>query len=58
MATMICSICGRAGIYWKNLTAIFGAYTYCPNCGGTNCQRPEPLYPDADEMEDIEKGEK
>jgi hypothetical protein len=38
MATMICSICGKYGIYWKNLSGL-SPYTYCPNCGNTNCQR-------------------
>jgi hypothetical protein len=40
MSTMICGNCGRYGIYWKNLTGL-SPYTSCPNCGGTNCQKPE-----------------
>jgi hypothetical protein len=40
MSTMICGNCGRYGIYWKNLGGL-QPYTYCPNCNGTNCQKPE-----------------
>jgi hypothetical protein len=40
MSTMVCGNCGRYGIYWKNLSGL-SPYTYCPNCGGTNCQTPE-----------------
>jgi hypothetical protein len=40
MAHMICSNCGRPGIYWKDITKL-SAYTYCPHCQGTNCQVPE-----------------
>jgi hypothetical protein len=37
---MVCETCGRSGIYWKNLGGM-SPYTYCPNCGGINCQEPE-----------------
>jgi hypothetical protein len=37
--TMICSICGRAGIRWMGpLSAL--THTECPHCGNQNCQRP------------------
>lgn len=49
--SMICSLCGRAGIRWmgpcSNLT-----HTECPHCGGINCQRAEVL--DEDEDVDVE----
>jgi len=41
---MICSNCGKAGIYWKNLggpRVLSPPYTYCPHCGGKNCQKFE-----------------
>jgi hypothetical protein len=41
MGSMVCSICGYHGIYWKNLGGL-QSYTYCPTCGNTNCQMPEP----------------
>jgi hypothetical protein len=48
--TMICSLCDRYGIRWVgpfgNLTG-----TECPHCGGTNCQKPEPIIDDDDEGE-------
>jgi len=40
MSTMVCGRCGRTGIYWKDLTGL-SPYTYCPNCGGYDCQEPE-----------------
>jgi len=40
MSTMICSICGMSGIYWKDITKV-SPYTYCPNCRNVNCQEPE-----------------
>uniref|UniRef100_A0A6M3KD68 Uncharacterized protein n=1 Tax=viral metagenome TaxID=1070528 RepID=A0A6M3KD68_9ZZZZ len=48
MTMMVCSICGRYDIYWKNLTGL-SPYTYCPNCGGTNCQIPEPQQEEEEE---------
>ncbi len=54
MSTMICNNCGQYGIYWKNLTGIH-PFTYCPNCGGTNCQRlppPELIEEEIDEEEE------
>jgi hypothetical protein len=40
---MKCSICGKYGIYWKNLHKVMWNqhYTYCPHCENTNCQEPE-----------------
>jgi hypothetical protein len=51
--TMICSLCHQRGIYWKNLTGLV-PYTYCPNCGETNCQEPEPYRQEENEEEDAE----
>lgn len=49
---MICSRCGKAGIYWENLTGM--AYTYCPNCGGRNCQQQEEQVEEQEEeVEDV-----
>ena len=40
MGTLVCSKCGKTGLYWKNLAGIlYPPYTYCPHCGGTNCQQ-------------------
>lgn len=50
MSTMICDCCGQTGIYWKNLTGL-SPYTYCPNCGNTNCQKPEPRQEEPDDEE-------
>jgi len=42
MSQMICGNCGKYGIYWKNLASQYDApSTYCPHCGGTNCQKME-----------------
>jgi len=40
MSQMICSICHRYGIYWKNLGGL-APYTFCPRCNNTKCQQPE-----------------
>ena len=40
MATMVCGLCGRMGIYWADLGGL-SPYTRCPHCGGRNCQRPK-----------------
>ena len=40
MSTMYCAKCHLIGIYWKNLGGI-NEYTFCPNCGGVNCQQVE-----------------
>lgn len=49
---MICERCGRAGIRWVgpwgNLTG-----TECPHCGGTNCQAPDPLREDDEDLQDL-----
>lgn len=42
MAQMFCSRCHRYGIYWKNLGGM-NQHTYCPHCGGVNCQEMETL---------------
>ena len=51
--SMRCSICGKYGIYWKNLhtvdRAIESHYTYCPHCENTNCQEDEDEKGDGDE---------
>lgn len=47
MGTMVCSKCGKTGIYWKNLgnpRVLSPPYTYCPHCGGRNCQQIEEAY--------------
>lgn len=56
MTTMVCSNCGRTGIYWKNLTGL--PWTYCPHCEGTNCQRPllEPNVFDEEEEDNDNEG--
>jgi len=46
MATMICSNCGRAGIYWKNLCGL-SPWTFCPNCN--SAQPPMPEEPEEEE---------
>ena len=33
MTDMICSLCGRLGIYWRG-NLIDNPSTYCPHCGG------------------------
>jgi hypothetical protein len=52
MSTMVCERCNCAGIYWASLG--LDAYTYCPTCGGRNCQRanPEPDVDDEDGADD------
>jgi hypothetical protein len=45
---MVCVICGNFGIYWKNLSSL-SAYTYCPHCKNTNCQKPEVEYEEEEE---------
>ncbi|MFY3535551.1 hypothetical protein [Achromobacter denitrificans] len=49
---MICERCGRAGIRWmgpfSNLT-----HTECPHCGGTNCQMPDGLREDDEDVQDL-----
>jgi hypothetical protein len=39
---MICSVCGKLGIYWKNLAGP-SPYTYCPDCGRSVPPVPEEL---------------
>lgn len=36
MTDMRCARCGQFGIHWRDLTT--SPWTYCPHCGGTNCQ--------------------
>ena len=50
MSTMICA-CGKAGIYWKNLTGL-QPYTYCPHCGGTNCQVADEQESESDNQDE------
>ena len=50
MTQMICR-CGRLGIYWKDLAGL-SPYTYCPHCGGFNCQQPEEPEPEEEEPQD------
>lgn len=49
---MICERCGRTGIRWVgpwgNLTG-----TECPHCGGTNCQAPDALREDDEDLQDL-----
>ena len=42
MGEMYCSKCYRFGIYWKNLGGM-NQHTYCPHCGGINCQQVEEI---------------
>ena len=52
MSTMVCGRCHQYGIYWKNLGGL-QPYTFCPNCGGGNCQMPEePREEDGPDEED------
>jgi hypothetical protein len=51
MPIMICSICGKYGIYWKNLGGL-SPYTYCPNCRNTNCQQPEERQEEEEEIDE------
>jgi Zn finger protein HypA/HybF involved in hydrogenase expression len=40
---MVCARCHTTGIYWIHLRVMVEApSTYCPNCGGRNCQMVEP----------------
>lgn len=50
MGTMVCSICGKYGLYWKNLGGL-SPWTYCPHCGGTNCQVKADSFNDDEENE-------
>jgi hypothetical protein len=52
MATMICSVCNKYGIYWKNLTGLV-PHTYCPHCQSVNCQVPEEHYLEERENESM-----
>jgi hypothetical protein len=52
MIDMICSICHRYGIYWKNLSGIC-PYTFCPNCHNKNCAVIYEDTSDTDDMEDV-----
>ena len=53
MSEMICKHCGRRGIYWKNLASqYYGPYTYCPHCGGTNCQKREEEFEEEEENQE------
>ena len=39
MSQMRCYLCGKYGIYWKNLT--INPVTYCPYCNRYNCHEFE-----------------
>ena len=56
MGTMVCSRCGRTGMYWSGLSGLFPR-TVCPHC-----QSPEPpIFDEDSEIEDedseIESGD-
>jgi hypothetical protein len=38
MGDMYCGKCHRFGIYWVKLGTM-NQHTYCPHCGGVNCQQ-------------------
>jgi len=40
MSDMKCAVCGKYGMYWKNITTL-NAYTYCPHCGAINSSLPD-----------------
>jgi hypothetical protein len=40
MPQMLCSKCGKYGIYWTGLGTI-SPYTECPHCGRKNCHIQE-----------------
>jgi hypothetical protein len=52
MGTMICSNCGRAGMYWDGLCGI-SPWTFCPNCKSR--QLPIPEEPEPEEEEEPEE---
>jgi len=56
MATMICSNCGRAGIYWKDLCG--SPWTFCPNCNSAQAPVPEEQEPEEDEEDAVPEEEK
>jgi len=41
MSEMICANCGKRGIHWMKGSLHHAPFTYCPNCGGMNCQKYE-----------------
>lgn len=53
MSQMICSNCGRYGIYWKDLTGV-SPYTYCPHCRCTNCQMSEEPPEEEEEQDEVQ----
>ena len=48
MGDMYCSKCHRFGIYWKNLGTCT-EHTFCPYCGGVNCQQIQEELEELDE---------
>jgi hypothetical protein len=40
MGTMVCSACGRVGIYWAGLSGP-SPWTFCPNCKEARDPMPE-----------------
>jgi hypothetical protein len=50
MGDMCCGKCYRFGIYWIGL-GTGNPHTYCPNCGGVNCQQAEE--PEEEEQENV-----
>ena len=54
MGTMVCSRCGRTGMYWSGLSGL------CPRTVCPHCQSPEPPIPEPpifDEDSEIESGD-
>ena len=49
MGEMFCGRCYRFGIYWKNIGG-GNQHTYCPYCGGINCQQVEEFEDDGKEL--------
>lgn len=57
MTQMICDICGKYGIFWRNLHTLYPS-TFCPHCSGIDCQEEECEEPyDDDCGEPEEDGE-
>ena len=56
MSAMLCSNCGRAGIYWKNLGGL-SPWTFCPHCNSAQSPIPEEPEPEEEE-EPQEEGDK
>jgi len=51
MSAMVCSSCGRMGMYWENLAGL-SPWTYCPHCEGPRQPTPEEPEPEEEEQED------